>query len=467
MAEYQDVEKCSHCGQQYFPNDTKECPGCGCPTAQPGRKRIKFLLGVGLSLIVLFVVIGGAVYGVKYTLLKMRSDEEQRRNNDFVHQYAAMLEDARNYIHLKNLKSAAESLKNALDLPSWLDKSEASHLLKEIEIVEAPVEPLVQALSEEDLSITCETGTPPSAFKLTYQPLNAQYREKVLAACYEERNRRGDLAREQARTARSKQEALSVSSTVSGPDTPEVKVMSAAPISAKLRLVTGIFVSGEITDCVGGEIRLNVKASAGTEGRTAIFEHRHKCSDVDNIVFSVPSVQLEKKIVREALLVGNGVLAYNVAGLLSEDPSMRLVSGDPRLGQGMTDMQTARNAYVALVKKVADAEAEVAYLDTQILSTDPYPAPNKYRNGLEAACAAIIERAKLNHQAGGEEAANELRVQQDLLRGKRESLKTQLPGMTKERDAAKAAYAKSQTVVADTCKDIYNKAFPPEQTDIR
>jgi hypothetical protein len=218
---------------------------------------------------------------------------------------------------------------------------------------------------------------------------------------------------------------------------------------------------------VSGEVRLNVTATAGTEGQAIVFQHRHKCSDIDNIVFSVPSASLEKKIVKEALLVGNGVLAFKVAGLMNDDPSMRLVSEDPHLGQAMTDVLTARNDYTSLAKKVTDAEATVAYLDTQILSTDPYPNGSKYRNGLEAACAAIIERAKLNHQSGGEAAANDLRVQQDLMRGQRDSLKAQLPGMTKQRDAAKALYEKSRIAVADICKDIFNKAFLPRQTDVR
>jgi hypothetical protein len=232
-------------------------------------------------------------------------------------------------------------------------------------------------------------------------------------------------------------------------------------------LAAGISVSGEITDCVSGEVKLNVTASAGDEGKAAVFEHRHKCSDIDNIVFSVPCTELEKKIVKESLLVGNGVLAFNVAGLMNNDPSMRLVSDDPRLGQAMTDMQAARKDYTPLVKKVADAEATVAYLDTQILSTDPYPSTSKYRNALEAACAEIVEKAKLNHQSGGEAAANDLRVQQDLLRGQRDSLKAQLPGLTKQRDAAKALYEKSRIALADICKDIYNKAFLPRQTDDR
>ena len=466
MPQYQDVEKCSHCGQQYFPNDTKRCPGCGSPSSQTGRKRIKFILGAGITLLIL-AIIAGVGYGVKHQISKMRTDEEQQRNNDSIHQYAVMLEDAKNYIHSKNLKSAAQSLKDALALPSWLDKSEASLLLKETETTAAPAEPVARSMSEEDLTISCATGTLPLAFRLNYQPLNAQYQEKMLVACYEERDRRRDLARAQAKVARDKQDGVAVPSSATGTDAGNADITNLSCVRAKIMLATGISVSGDITDCVSGEVKLNVTASAGDEGKTIIFEHRHKCSDIDNIVFSVPSAQLEKKIVKEALLVGNGVLAYNVAGLLKNDPNMRLVSDDPRLGQAMTDTRTARNDYMPLVKKVADAEIAAAYLDTQILSTDPYPSPSKYRNALEAACAAIIEKAKLNHQSGGEAAANDFRVQQDLLRAQRDSLKAQLPGLAKQRDAARALYEKSRIALAEICKDIFNKAFLPRQTDAR
>jgi hypothetical protein len=111
-------------------------------------------------------------------------------------------------------------------------------------------------------------------------------------------------------------------------------------------------------------------------------------------MFGVPDTRLEKKIVKEALLVGNGVLAYNIAGLLNNDPSMKFVSEDPNLGQAVTDIQTARSAYYTLAKKVDDAEARATYLDRHIL---PTAAPPFSKNALDAACDAIIEQARLNH----------------------------------------------------------------------
>jgi hypothetical protein len=257
--------------------------------------------------------------------------------------------------------------------------------------------------------------------------------------------------------------AATTATTNNAPSPPVAPPPPTSEMRDKLTLFTGKSIPGNITDCRNGEVMVNVTASIGTEDQRtiAVFAHRHKCSDIESIIFGVPDASLEKKIVKEALLVGNGVLAYNIAGLLNNDPSMKFISEDPDLGQAATNIQTARSVYYALAKKVDDAEARAAYFDRHILSTT---APAFSKSALDAACDAIIEEARLNGLQGGQEAADTFRAWQALMRSERDSLRPQLPAMTQQRDAANAIFEKAKAAMATICKDIFKRAFSARQT---
>lgn len=178
----------------------------------------------------------------------------------------------------------------------------------------------------------------------------------------------------------------------------------------KVTFITGSAFSVNITDCRGGKIIWNVVTGSDSQGKSVTQQFPHSCSDIISIAFGVPKANLERKILKLALSIGNGELAYDIAfnSNRKNDPSMKVVSEDPRLGQAIADVQAARKTYVPLQTRVSDAEARLAYLQ----------------------------------DAGGQTDDRVLVV------------------IRSQRDAAMITYKKAQAALDAICKDILQKAFP-------
>lgn len=120
----------------------------------------------------------------------------------------------------------------------------------------------------------------------------------------------------------------------------------------KLKLVTGNTVSGKITDCQGGKVTLNVTIVAGDQ--TSTMERKYNYSDIDSIELAVPDITLAKNIVKEALIAGNGTLAYSLACNLKNDPNLKLLSENQDLAKAVEDLRAARLA-LARISPVPEA----------------------------------------------------------------------------------------------------------------
>jgi hypothetical protein len=175
----------------------------------------------------------------------------------------------------------------------------------------------------------------------------------------------------------------------------------------KVTFSTGAPFSVNITDCRGGQIIWNMVTGYDSEGKPVTHQFRHRCSEISSIAFGVPNANLEKKILKLALSIGNGVLAYNIAwnSNRNNDPSMKVVSDDPHLPQAIADLQAARNIYLAVQTRASDAEARLAHLQ----------------------------------DSRSQKELGDIRAQ---------------------RDAAMTTYKKAQEALDAICKDILQKAFP-------
>jgi hypothetical protein len=210
-------------------------------------------------------------------------------------------------------------------------------------------------------------------------------------------------AQEKPSAERPSPESSSTSSTTMTPVSPADEKLD------KLKLVTGKTVSGKIIDCLGGEVTLNVTIVAGDQ--TSILERKYNYSDIDSIELAVPDITLAKKIVKEALIAGNGILAYSVACNLKDDPTMKLLSDNQDLAKAVKDLRAARLAL-----------ARVS------------PVPKAGRLGPGPSGPSVPEAVTEIRPPNG--APRDTLVQ------------------------AETTYKQAKAAIADVCRDIMGKTFP-------
>jgi len=124
----------------------------------------------------------------------------------YLGQYEAYLNGAKDSIAEKDIGSAIEKLQAAVVLPDCVKKNEALSLLKDAQTAQSSPQELLQGMSDTDFQSLCSTGTMPSSQKLSYDPLNAIYLQKLLAAKDSEASRRKAIQEEAERKAKATRE---------------------------------------------------------------------------------------------------------------------------------------------------------------------------------------------------------------------------------------------------------------------
>jgi hypothetical protein len=179
--------------------------------------------------------------------------------------------------------------------------------------------------------------------------------------------------------------------------------------AAKITLFKGSIVTGVVIDCSAGDISLDLTAAAN--GQLVMIHHRFHCADVANVRFDNPDAVLQRKIVNEAVSVGNGMLAYNVACSMPDDPDMRAISTNPAAAKAAANCKAALADYMA----ATDEQAKLSAL--------PNPTSSAPRGG-RSAPSRSAPSASL--------AAENIRIRIDQ---------------------AKSALDKTQTALATMCKN--------------
>jgi len=412
--------------------------GSGEPTppptaAPPFLVQHKTLVTAASGLLLLVIISGVGFYGYSY-VRKSGIETEQQNIKD---QYANLLNEAESFIMAGRPLAAEDSLSRALALPAIFDKSQARIVLREIKTVEAPADALVESFSDAEIETICRTGSLPPAYRLTYPPLDEQYRNKVLLLCYSERDKRRTLveAHEKANQGRKsvagndQREAEKANGgTKDQPQSVNASVAEAVNMPAKVKLANGHSVSGVIKGCQGCEIKMVLTLLE--DNPSATMERNYQCAEIIAIDFASRDSALQYRIVKAALVVGNGGLAYAIACTMTDDVRMKALSDNLDFAKAVADVKTAQAAYRPLENRVTECEAQVAQLDKQMIST--------------------IGSAKGGAAKG----------QQDSLSRERNSFQSQLPHLRAQRDAAKTNCEKAQMALTALCQDVLGKVCP-------
>lgn len=202
------------------------------------------------------------------------------------------------------------------------------------------------------LATVCRTESLPPAYRLTYPPLDEQYRKKVLLLCYSEREKRRTLAEA---TKKAKSERISIAGKEQGEaerkhgetkDQPQIvsaSVGETVNIPAKVKLANGLSVSGIITGCQGCEIKMIL--SLLEDNPSATIQRDYQCAEIVAIEFVSHDAALHNRIVKAALVVGNGGLAYAIACSMTDDTKMKALSDNLDFAKAVGGVKIAEAAY--------------------------------------------------------------------------------------------------------------------------
>jgi len=233
------VLACKHCGAKLtIPMSAVE----DADAAHEVQRKMQRVIAAGITIIVL-ILLGGGFY-VYYTL---RQDEH--RSN--LAQYDAYLTDAKKSIQGKDVTTAIAMLQEALALPGDVNKNEAVMLLKDAQSTVQP-EKVLQAMSDADFQSLCSTGKLPPSLRLSYDPLNDIYVQRLMAAKDMEASRRKDEATRQAKEEAERKAREAKEEVERKADRAEAELERMRPFAGvvKRRRETAPWTMGEAENCL-------------------------------------------------------------------------------------------------------------------------------------------------------------------------------------------------------------------------
>lgn len=126
----------------------------------------------------------------------------------------------------------------------------------------------------------------------------------------------------------------------------------------RIKRADGARFQGRVTDCVDGEILLTSTFAAYGESTTTLRKFR--CSDVAAVDLVEPNAALQERILRAALCVQNGTLAYSVACSMRGDSSLRSMSCGQEMAQAVAEYGAACSRYTPAKKTLDDLKTRLA-----------------------------------------------------------------------------------------------------------